>query len=271
MRPTLKLNYDERHLNNPFKIEELSKYSSKNLFCRDIQTFDELDTYFRKYYVINYVHDGGHNQFIEYFNYFKQRPFKLRSKKLILTYYPFFQDIEDKEPKNKQIVFFENFNHVKELILEKLKGKDLLPKIEQFVISKEKNDNRKIQIYLEFNQQINFGVNDQYYLDLNFNNYTLRGIYKTVSHKEKEELLNYIVKCTNFIAEPSLMCLDGVYFFKLKDYLTALYNKEGLRSVKSYLASNTKAMLNGGASVLTQLERLHKKKTKIMIEQKPKQ
>jgi hypothetical protein len=46
------------------------------------------------------------------------------------------------------------------------------------------------------------------------------------------------------------MFLDGVYFFKLKDYLTALYNKEGLRSVKSYLVRNVEAMLNGGASVL---------------------
>jgi hypothetical protein len=34
---------------------------------------------------------------------------------------------------------------------------------------------------------------------------------------------------------------------------------------------NVEAFLKGGASVLTQLERFHKKKTKIMIEQKPKQ
>jgi hypothetical protein len=46
------------------------------------------------------------------------------------------------------------------------------------------------------------------------------------------------------------MFLDGVYFFKLKDYLTSLYKEEGLRSVKNYLAGSVEAMLNGGASVL---------------------
>jgi hypothetical protein len=111
---------------------------------------------------------------------------------------------------------------------------------------------------LEFNQKTNLGVNHEYYLDLKFDNKICRGIYTTV--KQKEDLLNYIVKCTDFIEEPPLMFLDGVYFFKLKDYLTSLYKEEGLRSVKNYLAGSVEAMLNGGASVLTQLERLHKNK-----------
>jgi hypothetical protein len=219
--------------------------------------------YIDRYHIINYSNNID-NITIEYFNDLKKKPFRLRVKKLILIYYPVFE--KEEEEKN---VRFDNLNQAKDEILKKLKEKIFLPRITQCIISKEKNETRGLQIYLEFNTQVDLGPQDEYYLDLKFDGKICRGVYKTV--RLNEDILNYIVKCTDFIAEPPLMCLDGVYFFKLKDYLTALYNKEGLRGVKNYLAGSVEAMLNGGASVLTQLERLHKKKTKIMIEQKPKQ
>jgi hypothetical protein len=44
-------------MTNKHEKEDLKKYASKNILFRRISTFDELDKYFNKYYVINYLHN----------------------------------------------------------------------------------------------------------------------------------------------------------------------------------------------------------------------
>jgi hypothetical protein len=133
----------KKNMTNKHEKEDLKKYASKNILFRRISTFDELDKYFNKYYVINYLHNWGHNQTIEYFPYLKKKPFNLRGKKIILTYYPFFKTEKENEEQN---VLFDDLNQAKDKILEKLKEKELLPKITQYIISKEKKETHGLQV-----------------------------------------------------------------------------------------------------------------------------
>jgi hypothetical protein len=122
-------------------------------------------------------------------------------------------------------------------------------------------------VFLEFKKRVElFGSGC---LDLWFKDFKVHGKYETV--RKKENVLEYITKCDNFIAEPEIPYYGGELFLNYKDFLGALYKEEGLRGVKNYLAGSVEAMLNGGAFVLKNLEKQTKLQNEKFILEKDKQ
>lgn len=178
----------------------------------------------------------------------KKKQFRLRGKKLFLTYSQLnINSLED----------------VRTLVLEQLRDK--VPKIIQYVIAEEKHQDGGLHyhIYLEFNTRAElYGANC---LDLEFDGISYHGSYETV--RKKDSAIRYIIKDKHFIAEPSLNVIDGELYLDFKEYLTKLYEKAGINEIKNYLIDNPLLMSKGGSSVLKYLQEIDKLKFEKIVKE----
>lgn len=166
----------------------------------------------------------------------KKKQFRLRGKKLFLTY---------------SQLNLADLNTAKKEILQQLE--ELIPhKIVQYVICEEKHEDTgtHFHVYLEFHQRVELFKSTC--LDLVFNDVVYHGKYETV--RKKDAALRYIVKAGNFISYPELPFLDGELYIDFREYLTQLHKKGGISLVKSYLIKNPLVMVKGGSRVLKNLE-----------------
>lgn len=142
----------------------------------------------------------------------KTKQFRLRGKKILLTYY----DLN-----------IDSIGEVKDLLLNQLKNK--LPKIVQYIIVMNNNNNSfSYSIYFEFNQRIELYRRDS--LNLIINEEIYQGDYQTV--RKKDLIIRSLLKNKNFIADPELPIIDGEIYFNVKEYLIKLNKKNFLKNDK---------------------------------------
>jgi hypothetical protein len=184
----------------------------------------------------------------------KRQQFRLRGKKLFLTY-------------SQLNVKKTDLENIKELILINLEKK--LPKISQYIIAEEKHQDGGLHyhVYLELNQRVElFGANC---LDIEIENQIYHGKYETI--RKRDAAVKYIVKTGDFIAKSELPFLDGELYLDFKEYLTKLHEKGGLKEVKNHLIKNPLVLVKGGSHVLKNLEQIDKLKFEQLIEEKEKE
>ena len=158
-------------------------------------------------------------------NIIKKKQFRLRGKKLFLTY--------------SQLNLLD-LNTAKNQILEQLE--EIIPhKIIEYIICEEKHQDggTHFHVYLELSQKVELFGSDC--LDLNFGGIKYHGSYETVRLKRKAQ--DYITKKGNFIAEPELMFIDGELYTDFREFLTKLHKKGGISLVKQHLIK--KSTYNG--------------------------
>jgi hypothetical protein len=146
----------------------------------------------------------------------KPKQFRLRGKKLLLTYIQLNVDI---------------LKNTEKMVLEQLSKK--VPRIIQYVITKKnyKKGNVDYHIYLEFNQKVElYGLDC---LNLEFDGIRYCGKYETV--RKKDIIIKAMVETNNFIAEPNLHFLDGELYLNFKEFLIKLHQKGKLDEMKNYL------------------------------------
>lgn len=146
----------------------------------------------------------------------KEKKFRLRGKKLFLTYPQLDKSIE----------------FIKEKTLEQLKEK--LKHIEYYLIGEEKHEDGGIHLHCFLELRVSFDTSDVHSLDLIFDKVKYHGNYQI--GKKKNSIIEYIIKDCNFITNLILAHKNG----KLLKPTEHLYNvclEHGYHKAKDLLYS----------------------------------
>ncbi len=174
-----------------------------------------------------------------------KKEFRLRGKKLYLTYAQLDRNIE----------------FIKEEALNQLKDK--LKSIKEYIIAEEKHQDGVIHIHCFFQLNIKIDISDSDYFDLIFNSKVYHGNYQI--GKKKAAIIEYIVKECNYITNIHLPVKDGKVL-KPEEHLFYICQEEGLNKSEEALYEYYPLLAaKKGSTILKNLTRLSnfnlKKKT----------
>lgn len=144
----------------------------------------------------------------------KTKQFRLRGKKLFLTY----------PQLNSSIEF------IKEEALEQLKKK--IKHIEYYLIGEEKHEDGGVHIHCFFELKTSFDTSNVNYLDLQFEGIEYHGNYQV--GKRKNSLIEYIIKDGNYITNMTLPVKNGK-LLKPEEHLFNVCAEEGLHKTRDVL------------------------------------
>lgn len=144
----------------------------------------------------------------------KKKQFRLRGKKLFLTYPQLDKNIE----------------FLKEKVLSQLKLK--LKHIEHYLIGEEKHENGGIHIHCFFELKTSFDTMNVNYLDLELENQIYHGNYQI--GKKKNLLIEYIIKDGNFITNMNLPIKNGKLLTPI-EHLFQECSEKGLQATRDLL------------------------------------
>lgn len=177
----------------------------------------------------------------------KNKKFRLRGKKLFLTY-----------PQLDTSVEF-----LKEEALKQLQTK--IKNIGFYLISEEQHEDGGIHLHCYFELNIKIDLSDVNYLDLLFNGVLYHGNYQI--GKKKQALLDYIVKDENFITNMTIHIKDG-RVLKPEEHLFEVCKKEGYNKAEESLYELYPLLAaRKASSLLKNLSKLSKFKTIQKIEE----
>lgn len=147
-------------------------------------------------------------------NDIKIKQFRLRGKKLFLTY----------PQLNSSIEF------IKEKVLKQLELK--IKHIEYYLISEEKHKDEGLHIHCFFELKTSFDTSNVNYLDLQFEGVDYHGNYQI--GKKKNALIEYIIKDGNYITNMILPVKNGK-LLKPEEHLFNVCAEKGLQKAKDVL------------------------------------
>lgn len=177
----------------------------------------------------------------------KNKKFRLRGKKLFLTYPQLDTSIE----------------FLKEEALKQLQTK--IKNIGFYLISEEQHEDGGIHLHCYFELNIKIDLSDVNYLDLLFNGVLYHGNYQI--GKKKQALLDYIVKDENFITNMTIHIKDG-RVLKPEEHLFEVCKNEGYNKAEENLYELYPLLAaRKASSLLKNLSKLSKFKTIQKIEE----
>lgn len=169
-------------------------------------------------------------------NDIKQKQFRLRGKKLFLTYPQLDKNVE----------------FIKEEALNQLKTK--LKSINEYLIGEEKHQDGGVHLHCYFDLNIKEDISDVNHFDLIFNGIQYHGNYQI--GKRKQALIEYIIKESDYITNMILPVKDG-RLLKPEEHLFYICKEEGFNKAEESLYEYYPLLAaRKGASILKNLSRL---------------